>query len=49
LPSLPAGNYNPHVYYVNVYPECGFAFSEEFSDQFPKGTKEIIHAQIAGH
>ena len=43
------GNYNPHFYFVNVCPECGFAFSEEFTDQFPKGTKEIIRVQITGH
>lgn len=48
-PNFRAGNYNPHFYFVNVCPECGFAFSEEFSDIFPKGTKEIIHKQITGH
>jgi len=48
-PHFREGNYNPHFYFVNVCPECGFAFSEEFSDQFPKGTKEIIRAQITGH
>lgn len=48
-PHYRVGNYNPHFYFVNVCPECGFAFSEEFSDQFPKGTKEIIHVQITGH
>lgn len=47
-PHYRAGNYNPHFYYVNVCPECGFAFSEEFSDQFPKGTKEVIGVQITG-
>lgn len=48
-PHYRAGNYNPHFYFVNVCPECGFAFSEEFSDQFPKGTKEIISVQITEH
>ncbi len=48
-PHYRAGNYNPHFYFVNVCPQCGFAFSEEFSDQFPKGTKEIIHVQITKH
>ena len=48
-PHYRAGNHNPHFYYVNVCPECGFASSEEFSDQFPKGTKEIIRVQITGH
>lgn len=48
-PHYRAGNFNPHFYFVNVCPECGFAFTEEFSDQFPKGTKEIISVQITGH
>jgi len=48
-PHYRAGNYNPHLYYVNVCTECGFAFSEEFSELFPKGTKEIIRVQITGH
>lgn len=37
---------NPHYYYVNVCTECGFAFSEEFSDKFPPGSKEMIKVQI---
>ena len=48
-PHYRAGNYNPHFYFVNVCPECGFAFSEDFSDQFPNGTKEIIRVQITGN
>jgi len=48
-PHFREGNYNPHYYYVNVCPECGFAFSEEFSDQFPLGAKELIDSQIAKH
>ena len=48
-PHYRAGNYNPHHYFVNVCPECGFAFSEEFSDQFPIGSKEVISVQITGH
>ncbi|MFZ3102518.1 MAG: DUF2225 domain-containing protein [Desulfitobacteriaceae bacterium] len=38
--------FNPHYYYVNVCSECGFAFSEEFSDEFPLGSKEMIKVQI---
>ncbi|KUO79058.1 MAG: hypothetical protein APF81_01765 [Desulfosporosinus sp. BRH_c37] len=45
-PNFRAGNYNPHFYFVNVCPECGFAFSEEFSDRFPISSKEIIRVQI---
>ena len=48
-PHYRSGNYNPHFYFVNVCPECGFAFSEDFSDQFPNGTKEIIRVQITGN
>ncbi|HEY8910109.1 MAG TPA: DUF2225 domain-containing protein [Desulfosporosinus sp.] len=48
-PHYRAGNYNPHVYFVNVCPECGFAFSEEFTDQFPTGSKEVIRVQITRH
>ena len=48
-PHYRAGNYNPHYYFVNVCPECGFAFSEEFSDQFPSGSKEVIRVQITRH
>ena len=48
-PHFRAGNYNSHFYFVNVCPECGFAFSEEFTDQFPVGSREVIHAQITGH
>ncbi|MCO5384896.1 DUF2225 domain-containing protein [Desulfosporosinus sp.] len=48
-PHFREGNYNPHYYFVNVCPECGFAFSEDFSDQFPAGSKELINSQIAKH
>ena len=48
-PHYRGGNYNPHLYFVYVCPECGFAFTEEFSDQFPKGTEEIIRVQITEH
>jgi uncharacterized protein (DUF2225 family) len=47
-PHYREGNYNPHFYFVNVCPECGFAFTEEFSDRFPKGSKEVINDQITG-
>ncbi|SHI06269.1 DUF2225 domain-containing protein [Desulfosporosinus lacus] len=48
-PHFREGNYNPHYYFVNVCPECGFAFSEEFSEQFPLGSKELINSRIAKH
>ncbi len=48
-PHFRDGNHNPHYYFVNVCPECGFAFSEEFSDQFPLGCREVISSQITKH
>jgi Uncharacterized protein conserved in bacteria len=48
-PHFREGNYNPHFYFVNVCPECGFAFSDEFSDQFPLGSREIIDLKITKH
>lgn len=37
---------NPYYYYINVCPHCGYAFSEEFSSWFPKGSRELIGAQM---
>lgn len=48
-PHYREGNVNPHFYYVNVCPDCGFASSEEFSDAFPVGSREVIKVQITGH
>lgn len=48
-PHYREGNYNPHFYFVNVCSECGFAFSEEFSDQFPLGSREVIQSNITKH
>lgn len=48
-PHYRTGNYNPHFYFVNVCPECGFAFSEEFSDKFPLNSKELIRIHITRH
>lgn len=48
-PHFRDGNYNPHYYFVNVCPDCGFAFSEEFSDYFPSGAWKLIDSQIAKH
>ncbi|WP_088228510.1 DUF2225 domain-containing protein [Desulfosporosinus sp. FKB] len=46
-PHYKEGTPNPHLYYVRVCPECGFAFSDDFSETFPSGTKEIIKAKIS--
>ncbi len=40
-------DHNPVIYFINVCPECGFAFSDNNSPYFSPGTKEAIHAQIA--
>ncbi|WP_407307525.1 DUF2225 domain-containing protein [Desulfosporosinus sp. SB140] len=45
-PHYKEGDSNPHFYYAKVCPECGFAFTEEFSDNFPLGTKELIKVKI---
>lgn len=48
-PHFRDGNYNPHFYFVNVCPSCGFASSEEFSNVFPSGTKDIIYNKVTKH
>lgn len=48
-PHYREGNFNPHFYTVSVCPKCGFAFSKEFSEEFPLGTREIINLKIAEH
>ena len=40
------GNYVPYYYYVDVCPSCGFAFTEEFTDKFAPGTRELIQAKV---
>lgn len=37
---------NPILYFINVCPECGFAFSENTTPYFPRGTREVILAQV---
>lgn len=37
---------NPIYYNVSVCPECGFAFTEEFSPYFAPGTKVLIQQTI---
>lgn len=45
-PYFKDSNYNPHFYYVKVCPDCGYAFTKEFSEIFPLGTKELIKTKI---
>ncbi|MDQ7094785.1 DUF2225 domain-containing protein [Desulfosporosinus sp. PR] len=45
-PYYKEGDSNPHFYYAKVCPDCGFAFTDEFSENFPLGTKELINAKI---
>lgn len=37
---------NPNIYFVNVCPECGFSFTDEFSTYFPPGTREELSAKV---
>lgn len=39
-------DHNPILYFINVCPQCGFAFSDNTSPYFPPGTREIIQEQI---
>jgi uncharacterized protein len=45
-PHYKEGDSNPHFYFVKVCPECGFSFTDEFSNTFPSGTKELIKFKI---
>lgn len=45
-PHFQEGVHNPHFYFVKICPECGFAFTDEFSSIFPAGTKEQIKLKI---
>lgn len=37
---------SPLLYYVRVCPNCGYSFTESFTDYFPNGTKEAIQQEI---
>lgn len=45
-PHYKKGSLNPNHYYINVCPECGFAFSEEFSREFSRQAKEKVAERI---
>ncbi len=38
---------NPNYYYVNVCPDCGYSFTDDFSTYFPPGVKQVIEAKIS--
>ncbi|RSD27574.1 DUF2225 domain-containing protein [Mesobacillus subterraneus] len=40
---------NPNFYYVNVCPNCGYSFTEDFSAYFPPGAKQIIQEKISSN
>jgi uncharacterized protein len=46
LPFYDSDESNPIFYYIQVCPQCGFSFSEEFSPYFPPGSKEQIDEKI---
>ncbi|WP_226678791.1 DUF2225 domain-containing protein [Mesobacillus jeotgali] len=37
---------NPNFYYVNVCPNCGYSFTDDFSTYFPPGGKQLIQDKI---
>lgn len=39
-------NKNPYFYFVHVCPECGFAFTDQFSSHFSVEAKEAIRQSI---
>ncbi|KLU62977.1 hypothetical protein CEB3_c06400 [Peptococcaceae bacterium CEB3] len=46
-PHYQVGGLNPNHYHISVCPECGFAFSQDFTDDFPPQAKEEIRKQIS--
>jgi uncharacterized protein len=45
-PNYAEGFENPNLYYVNVCPNCGYSFTDEYSSYFPPGAKQIINDKI---
>lgn len=45
-PNYAEGFVNPNLYYVNVCPNCGYSFTDEYSSYFPPGAKQIINDKI---
>lgn len=37
---------NPNLYYINVCPDCGYSFTDDFSRYFPPGAKQVIQEKI---
>lgn len=48
-PTYEEGSVNGLLYNVFVCPECGYAYSEDFSKYFPPSTKESIQEKIQSH
>ena len=40
---------SPYLYFVNVCPNCGFSFTEQFSPYFTKEARVEIHKKIETH
>jgi uncharacterized protein len=45
-PNYAEGFENPNLYYVNVCPNCGYSFTDEYSSYFPPGAKQTINDKI---
>lgn len=37
---------NPNLYYVNVCPNCGYSFTDDFNTYFPPNGKQLIQDKI---
>lgn len=48
-PTYANPEFNPILYQITVCPACGFSFSDDFSDYFPPGTKEMIKEKVCSH
>jgi uncharacterized protein len=45
-PTYSDPEHNPILYQITVCPECGFSFSDDFSDYYPPGTRESIKENV---
>lgn len=46
-PHYKDGSLNPNYYYINVCPECGFSYSDEFSQELTVKVKDNISKRLS--
>lgn len=46
FPTYSSDETNPILYYVNVCPNCGFSYTDEYAPYFPPSTKETIEDKV---